>query len=181
MTNSCQICLSFGPDNSWYCITTDFNDSIRVWRFNEAGKVTLLPITFNRASFGAAYRVWDSRIDVGDDGQLAIIVTAAGSQGQEPYYQHVYRADADGRNLTEVANLDSSCPYGMVDISIGPGELFTLIVQNDAEIIYRIDQDKPVSEFIVMGTGRDPKSIDVDPAGNLWFCTTSLRTRAAKS
>lgn len=168
-----QTNFAVGPDNLWYCITTDYNDSIRVWRIDEAGKATSLPITFNRTSFGAAYKVWDSRIDVGGDGRLALIVTAAGSQGQGPYYQRVYRADADGKNLTEVANLDSSRPYGMVDISIGPGgEIFVLTVQEDAEIIYRISQDNNVSEFIVMGTGRDPKSLDVDPVGNIWFCTT---------
>ena len=165
--------FAVGPDNSWYGITTDYNDLIRVWRVDESGKVAFLPITFNRASFGSAYKVWDARIDVGDDGRLGLIVTAAGSQGQGPYYQRVYRADADGTNLIEVANLDSGRPYGMVDIAIGPdNELFVLTVQEDAEIIYRISQDNDVSEFIVMGMGRDPQSIDVDPDGNVWFCTT---------
>jgi len=172
--------FAVGPDGLWYCITTDGYDSIKVWSVDEAGEVTFLPITFNRTSFGASYKVGDARIDVGDDGRLALIVTAKGSKGQGPYYQRVYRADADGTNLVQIANLDSGRTGGMVDIAVGPeNDVFVLTIQVGSEVIYRIDQNNTVSEFIVMGTGRDPKSIDVDPAGNVWFCTTVGVFRAA--
>ena len=176
-----QTNFAVGPDNSWYCITTNHDDAIQVWRVDATGMISSLPITFNRTSFGAAYKVWDSRIDVGDDGRVALIVTAAGSQGQGPYYQRVYRADADGKNLTKVANLDSSRPYGMVDIAIGSdNDIYVLTCQEDSEVIYRLDKNNTLSEFIIIGTGRDPKSIDVDPAGNLWFCTAVGVFRAVR-
>jgi len=172
-----QTNFAIGPNDLWYCITTDYNDSIRVWSVDEAGKVNFLPITFNRNSFDATYRVWDARIDIGDDGRLALIVTAIGSQGQGPYYQRVYRADADGTNLTQVANLDSERIGGMVDVAVGPeDDVFVLTChrgrEDFREEIHRIDQSNTVSKFMVFSAGNDPKSIDVDPAGNLWFCTT---------
>ena len=115
-------------------------------------------------------------IDVGDDGQLALIVTVEGSKGQGPLYQRVYRADAEGTNLTKVAELDSKRIAGMVDISIGPeNEVYVLTCQQNSrltEIIYRISNKNEISEFLEISAGRDPKSLDVDLNGNVWFCTT---------
>lgn len=168
--------IAVGPDGLWYCITTNFADSIRVWRVDDTGEVNFLPIIFDRASFGNVYRVSDARIDVGDNGRLALIVTAEGSKGHGPYYQRVYRADADGTNLTQIATLDSNRIAGMVDIAVGPNnDVFVLTCQKNqrfSEVFYRINSENEVTKFLEMGAGRDPKSMDIDPAGNVWFCTT---------
>jgi streptogramin lyase len=93
--------------------------------------------------------------------------------GQGPLYQRVYRANADGSNLTLIAKLDSSRTSGMEDITVGPDDdIYVLTAQMSNEVIYRIDQNNKVSKFIAIATGRDPKSIDMDCYGNLWFCTT---------
>jgi len=165
--------FAVGPDGKWYCISTDRDDSIMVYCFDEGGNITFLPITFNRASFGDVYRVADAHIDVSSDGQLALIVTAHGSKGLGPLYQRIYRANIDGTNLVQVANLDSERICGMVDIAVGPdNDLYVLTIHEGFEGIHRIDQNNTVSKFITFNAGRDPKSIDVDPSGNVWFCTT---------
>jgi streptogramin lyase len=75
--------------------------------------------------------------------------------------------------LTQIANLDSERIAGMVDIAVGTDNaVYVLTCQIGSETIYRIDQSNTVSEFLSIRTGRDPKSIDVDSNGNLWFCTT---------
>ena len=110
---------------------------------------------------------------MGNNGQLAFIVTARGSPGRGPFYQRVYRANADGTGLIQVASMDCNRTGGMVDIAVGPDDdLFVLALQDDSEQIYHIDRNNTVSEFLIISTGRDPKSIDVDPEGNVWFCTT---------
>ncbi|MFC1991089.1 hypothetical protein ACFLU9_02950, partial [Chloroflexota bacterium] len=107
----------------------------------------------------------------------ALIVTAIGSQGQGPYYQRVYRANSDGTNFTQVANIDSTRTGGMVDIAISPNnDVFVLTVHIEEghykEIIFHISNNNEISRFIEISAGRDPKSIDVDSKGNVWFCTT---------
>ncbi|MGA3094150.1 MAG: hypothetical protein ABSD79_02025, partial [Dehalococcoidales bacterium] len=140
---------------------------------DQQNKVSFLPISFDRASFGNAFQVTDARIDIGNDGKLALIVTAMATAGQGPLYQRVYRANADGSNLTLIAKLDSSRTSGMEDITVGPDDdIYVLTAQKSNEVIYRIDQNNKVSKFIAIATGRDPKSIDMDCYGNLWFCTT---------
>lgn len=180
--------FAVGPDGRWYCIASDFDNSIQVYCFDEEGSVTFPLITFTRDDFSDdddVLRVDDARIDVGADGRLALIVTAVGSMGQGPYYQRVYRADADGTSLTLIANLDSERIAGMVDIAVGPNnsEVFVLTVQKIDGVffdpIYRVDENGTVSEFIRICAGRDPKSIDVDPAGNVWFSTMLGVFRAA--
>ena len=74
--------LAIGPDGKWYCITTDFNDSITVYCFDENNDVKFLPISFNRASFGNASQVTGARMDIGPDGKLVIFVTAIGVGGK---------------------------------------------------------------------------------------------------
>lgn len=166
--------FSVGPSNYWYVITSDNNNTILVYRFDESGNFTFLPIAFDCNSFGGVYRVDGASIDVGDDGRLALIVTARGSLGQGPFYQRVYRANADGSNLVEIANFDSDRTCGMVDIAVAPNnDIFVLSVQESSEMIYRIDQNNAISVFVDIFIGNDPKSIDVDPHGNLWFSTTT--------
>ena len=159
-----------------YCISTNFQESIRVWTVGKEGNVNFLPITFDRTSFGNTYRVSDSRIDVGRDGRLYFIVTALGSKGHGPYYQRVYRADADGTNSIEIANFDSGRIGGMVDICVDMDtNVFILVClgkTGDGEAIYRISNDMEISKIVEIRAGRDPQSIDVDSDGNLWFCTT---------
>ena len=170
--------MAVGPDGLWYVITSNHQDSIQVYRVDEFGGVSFLPITFNRESFGCVFRVDDARIDVGDGGRLALIVTAVGSPGQGPYYQRVFRANADGTDLREVANLDSQRIAGMVDIAVGPDEdIFVLTVRGSAgepyvDEIHRIDRNRQVSRVVHVCGGRDPESIDVDPSGSIWFATT---------
>lgn len=171
--------IGLGPDGYWNVITTDFNDSIEVYRFRDSGGVEILPIAFNRNSFGNAEAVTEASIDVGNDGRLALIATAVVSWGQGPFYQRVFRANPDGTGLREIANLDSRRTGGPVDIAVGPNDdVFVLVLQpggvtGDGELIYRIRDNGEISEVVKLCSGNDPKSIDVDPAGNLWFSATN--------
>ncbi len=182
--------MAVSPDGTLYSISSNFEDSIRVWTVDKEGNIVFLPITFNRASFGNAYQVSDSRIDVGSDGRLYFIVTALGSKLQGPYYQRVYRANADGTNLIEIANFDSGRIGGMVDISVDiDHNVYVLIClgkTEDGEVIYRdaiyrIDNDMEISKIVEIRGGRDPKSIDVDSDGNIWLPTTVGVFRATPS
>jgi len=160
----------------WYVIATDFNEKIEVFSVDEIGKVKFLPIRFTPESFGA-YTVDDARIDVAPDGSLALIVTAKSSVSQGPFIQRVYRADADGANLREIARLDSDRISGMVDIAVGSdNSIFVLIMQGESNFgsdsIYKIDENNEVTEAVDACLGRDPESIDVDSAGNIWFGST---------
>lgn len=160
----------------WYVTATDFSEKIEVFSVDENGEVRFLPINFTRASFGA-YAVDDARIDVAPDGSLALIATAKGSASQGPYIQRVYRADADGSDLREIARLDSGRVAGMVDIAVGPdNSVFVLTMQGESnygsDSIYKIDGKNKVTEAVDTCLGRDPESIDVDPAGNIWFGST---------
>ena len=144
---------------------------------DDRGNVTILPVSFDLAFFDDAYQLTGSRIDVGEDGRLAFIVTAVGSKGQGPCYQRVYRAEADGSNLTLIGSFDSSRIGGMFDIAVGPDNeviVFTCQKENGRfyEMIYRIDNDGNVSRFLEMNAGRDPKGMDMDRNGNVWLCTT---------
>jgi Tfp pilus assembly protein PilF len=165
--------IAAGPGETWYGITTNHNDSIKVWRTDATGKVTLLPISFNKDSFGGVYRVGTARIDFSKDGQLLIFVNAPVTNGRGPLCQRVYRADADGYNLTEVAALDSGRIGGMVDIAAGPeGDIFVKSPHEGYDGIHHIDRNNNLSEILLFHPGRDLKSIDVDPKGNVWFCST---------
>jgi len=162
----------------WYVITTDHNEKIEVFSVDELGGVKFLPISFSRDSFGTkVYKVSDARIDVAPDGSIALFVTAQGSASRGPFLQRVYRADADGSNLKEIARLDSPRIAGMVDIAVSSdNKVFVLTNQGEAmggsDSIYRIDENNKVAETIYICTGRDPKSIDIDSVGNIWFSTT---------
>jgi hypothetical protein len=169
--------IAIGPDGSWYCITVNPFESTQLWKMDTNGKVTMLPVSFNLAFFDNAYQLTDSRIDVGDDGRLAFIVTAVGSKGQGPCYQRVYRAEADGRNLTLIGTFDSSRIGVMPDIAVGPkNEVIVFTHQKDVgrfyETIYLIDNDGNTSRFLEMKAGRDPKGMDMDINGNVWLGTT---------
>jgi len=168
--------FAVGPDGLWYCITVNTYESTRLWKMDDHGKVTMLPISFDLSFFNDAYRLTGAHIDVGDDGRLAFIVTAIGSKGLGPCYQRVYRAEADGTNLTLLGNFDSSRITGMFDIAVGPNnEVLAFTCQKDErfyETIYLIDNDGKVSKFMNMNAGRDPKGMDMDQNGNVWLCTT---------
>lgn len=160
----------------WYVAATDFNEKIEIFSVDETGKIKFLPINFTPESFGA-YTVDDARIDVAPDGSLALFVTAKGSASEGPYIQRVYRADADGSNLREIARLDSGRVAGMVDIAVGPdNSVFVLTMQGESNLgsdsIYKIDKDNKVTEVVDACLGHDPESIDVDSAGNIWFGST---------
>ncbi|MFA4872074.1 MAG: hypothetical protein WC610_03410 [Patescibacteria group bacterium] len=169
--------FAVGQDR-WYVVTTDYNEKIEVLSADESGKVTFLPFYFSRDSFGTkVYKVDDARIDIAPDGSLALIVTAKGSASRGPFFQRVYRADADGSNLKEIARLDSPRIAGMVDIAVSSdNKVFVLTNQGDAmsgsDSIYQINENNKAAEAIYICTGRDPQSIDIDPAGNIWFSTT---------
>jgi streptogramin lyase len=167
--------FAVGPDGFWYVIASNLDDSIQVYQFDDLGNVTLIPIAFSPSSFGDATLVSGASIDVGDDGQIVLIVTANVVWGHAPFYQRVFRANADGTDLTEVARLDSQRLGGPVDIAAGPnGEIFVLSVQGTVgheEIVYRIDQNNAVHEFMAVRAGDDPFSIDVDASGNVWVST----------
>ncbi|MCK4306197.1 MAG: hypothetical protein KAY24_18295, partial [Candidatus Eisenbacteria sp.] len=177
--------LAAGPNGVWYITWSNFQDTIRLYRVDVFGIVTPLPISFDRQSFGGAYTVDDARVDVGPDGRLAIIATAKGSASQGPYYQRVFRANADGSGFVEIANLDSQRIAGMVDIAVGPeGNVFVLVVQGETggpDPIFRIDLNGNVSKTVNIQAGRDPKSIDIDPSGAIWFGTTLGVFRAAST
>ncbi|MDD5289017.1 MAG: PDZ domain-containing protein, partial [Dehalococcoidales bacterium] len=169
--------FAIGPDGSWYCITVNPFESTQLWRMDTNGKVAILPVSFDLAFFDDAYKLTDSRIDVGDDGRMAFIVTAVGSKGQGPSYQRVYRAEADGRNLTLIGTFDSSRIGVMPDIAVGPkNEVIVFTHQKDVgrfyETIYLIDNDGNTSRFLEMKAGRDPKGMDMDINGNVWLGTT---------
>jgi len=179
--------MAVSSDGTLYCISTNYEDSIRVWTVDKEGNVVFL-ITFDRASFGNAYQVWDSRIDVGSDGRLYVIVSAIGSKGDGPYYQRVYRANTDGTNLIEIASFDSGRTCGMVDISVDMDNNVYVYVclentedRTGSEAIFRIDNDMEISKIVEIRGGRDPQSIDVDSDGNIWFCTTVGVFRATPS
>jgi len=160
----------------WYVIATDFNEKIEVFSVDEMGKVKFLPIGFTPGSFGA-YTVDDARIDVAPDGSLALIVTAKSSTSQGPFIQRVYRADADGANLREIARFDSGRISGMVDIAVGSdSSIFVLIMRGESnsgsDSIYKIDENNEVTEAVDACLGRDPESIDVDSEGHIWFGST---------
>lgn len=166
--------FSVGPNGLWYIVTTD-GDTIQASRFDENGNFETLPIFFDRQFFNGA-EIWDASIDVGCDGSLAIIVTALVSRTHGPFLQRVYRADEDGNNLRLVANFDSNRVGGMVDVALGSNnEIYALTSQGstgDPDIIYRIDQNNNIIQFVVVQAGNDPKSIDTGPNGSLWFTTT---------
>jgi hypothetical protein len=149
-----------------------------VYKIDAFGFLIPLPIRFDRSSFGGVFAVDDVRIDVEEDGSIVLIVTAKGSASSGPYYQRVFRADANGGGLTEIANLDSKRIAGMVDIASGPdSNVFVLTVVHDEvhfgwDSVFRIDRDGNVSEVIRVQAGRDPKSMDVDDRGNIWLGTT---------
>ena len=162
----------------WYVITTDHNEKIEVFSVDELGGVKFFPISFSRNSFGTkVYKVSDARIDVAPDSSIALIVTARGSASRGPFLQRVYRADADGLNLKEIARLDSPRVGGMVDIAVSPNnKVFVLTNQGEAiggsDSIYRIDENNKAAEVIHVCNGHDPQSIDIDSAGNIWISTT---------
>lgn len=169
--------FAVGQDR-WYVVTTDYNEKIEVLSVDELGQVTFLPFSFSRDSFGAeVYKVDDARIDIVPDGSLALIVTAKGSASRGPFLQRVYRAAADGTNLKEIIRLDSPRIAGMVDIvASSDNKIFVLTNRGEAiggsDSIYQIDENNKATEAIYICNGRDPKSIDIDPAGNIWFSAT---------
>jgi hypothetical protein len=167
--------IASGPNGDWYIIKSNQNENvINVFHMDEAGRIKRLPISFSLSSFDGAYGVDDVSIDVHKDGVLALIVTAIGSQNEGPYYQRVYRAEPNGDNLIEVANLDSDRIAGMVDIAIGEDkDIYVLNVQNHGDPISRIDIEGNVHPFVNICGGHDPKSIDVAANGDVWFSTTT--------
>jgi len=165
--------IASGQGETWYGITTNNNDSIRVWRTDTTGKVVFLPISFNKDSFDGVYRVGCARIDVNQYGQLLIFVDAPVTNGKGPLIQRVYRANDEGTGLTEITALDSGRICGMVDVAAGPeGDIFVLSGHEGYDAIHHIDSNNEMSDFLSFDAGRDLKSIDVDPQGNLWFCST---------
>lgn len=170
----------------WYVITTDYKEKIEVFSVDELGGVKFLPISFTHDSFGTkVYDIADARIDVAPDGSIVLIVTARGSASRGPFLQRVYRADADGLNLKEIARLDSPRVAGMVDIAVSPNnKVFVLSNQGEAiggsDSIYRIDENNKAVEVIHICNGHDPQSIDIDSAGNVWISTTIGIFKASK-
>lgn len=165
--------FAVGPEGKWYCIATNYNDSVKVYVFDGENKITFLPITFDNTFFGDNYQTNDVSIDINNDGQLVLMITAHGSEGRGPFCQRVYRADANGENLTLIATLDSNRTGGMIDIAVDPqNNMFILSPQENSEVIYRIDQSNTLSRHLVFKSGRDPNALDVDFDGNVWFCTT---------
>lgn len=172
--------ISVDNEGNIFAITSDFNNMIEVYRYNSYGMYTTLPISFNARSFDSrGICVHDAAIDVSDEGWIAMIVTGLGSYYNDgPYYQRVYRANSDGSNLTLLANLDCQRVGGMVDIAVAPdGNIYVLAVTGSvgsSDVIYRLGSTgENLMPFVDIKAGNDPKSIDVDANGNLWFSTTT--------
>ena len=142
--------FAVSADDDWFAITSDLDSIIEVYKFDDSGNAQLLPIVFNKATFNGAYRLHEASIDVGEDGRLAIIVTAMATADSGPYYQRVYRAESDGSGVSLIANFDSNRIGGMVDIAIGPdNDIFVLTVQERSDVVYKIStQGNIVSEFL---------------------------------
>jgi hypothetical protein len=171
-----QFKLAVGPSDYWYTISAYPNDLIKVHRFSEDSNPVQLPITFKRDTFGniGSELMHNVSIDVGPDRNIAMIVSATDINFQPPFYQRVYRADADGENLTEVAILDSAHHTGgPVDIAVGPDNRIFVLSPQNGDIIYQIDNEGIITKFVLICGGHDPVSIDVDHSGNLWFTTTN--------
>jgi streptogramin lyase len=171
---SFQHSFAIGPNNKWYVISSDHNDLFTIYSFDDTGQVEVLPLVFNKATFGEAQRIEVGNIDINNDGLLAIIVTAVGSIEKGPFYQRVYTANSDGTGLQMIANFDSERIGGPVDIAFGKNnDLYVLSNQNHGESIYKINhQNNIVSEFIRCDGAHDPMGIDADPNGNIWITTT---------
>jgi DNA-binding beta-propeller fold protein YncE len=177
LAGSLQFKLAISPTDYWYTISTYSDGIVKVHRFSEFSSPTILPIAFDNKLFeNTAYELmYNVSIDIGPDGKLAVIISASGINFQAPFYQRVYRADADGKNLVEVANFDAlHRTGGPVDIAVGPDHsIFVLSLQDEGEFIYRIDRHGNITKFVFICLGNDPSSIDVDPNGTLWFSTTN--------
>ena len=168
--------LACQPAGGWALVTRT-DESAEVFTISETGRMQRLPLSLGQEIFGrSVLRMDDTRIDVGPDGRLTIIVTAIVTEGQGPYLQRVCQADADGTQLTEIANLDSLRIAGMVDVAVGPdGDIYVLAVTGstgDPDSIFRIEPGRSPVEAICVEAGRDPRSIDVGPDGVIWFGTT---------
>ncbi len=170
--------LAAAAQDVWYVAASDFQDNIQVYRVHGPGFLFRLPVQLDHRTFGGNVSLDDVRVDVEEDGSIVFIAAARGTAWQGPYHQRVFHADAYGRGLREIANLDSNRIGGMVDIAAGPdGDVFVLAVVHDPyrfgwDSVFRIGRDGEVSEVIRVQAGRDPRSIDVDEAGNIWIGTT---------
>jgi len=170
--------ISVDANNNIFVITSNMNNAINVYKYDQTGSLITLPISFNAGSFNGGISVHDAAIDVSSEGWIAIIVTGLGSYNNGPYFQRVYRANGDGSDLTLLANLDCQRVGGMVDIAVAPtGDIFVLAVTGtvgSSDVIYKLGSNGGnLTPFIDIRAGNDPKSIDIDEHGNLWFCTTT--------
>jgi len=168
--------LACRPTGGWI-LATRTSEAASVVAISETGQTQKLPFTLDRTLFGRSFaKMDDARVDVGPDGRLTIIATGIVQEGQGPYLQRVYQADANGSHLTEIANLDSQRIAGMVDVAVGPdGSVYALVVTGSTgspDSIFRIEPGQSPVEAIRIQAGRDPRSIDVGPDGVIWFGTT---------
>ena len=168
--------LACTPDGAWVVLTCSAEE-VRIYRVGEGGQGHLLPVGFDRSSFGDLVAlIDDARVDVGSDGRIALIVAARGTPQHGPYIQRVYQTEADGSGLDLIGNLDCNRVAGMVDVAVDSfGVVYALGVTGDtgdADVIFRIVPGQPPVQAVSIEAGRDPRSIDIGADGTLWFGTT---------
>jgi uncharacterized protein (TIGR03437 family) len=167
--------LAMSSDGDWYVTTTNWADTIRIYRVREGGTSGQVIATIDNTVLPDS-RMVDVSAAITPKGELAMVVSATTSAGHS--YQRVYRANLDGSDFREVANLDSQRMGCQVDISAAPnGDLYVLGCVSGTtgthNSIFLIDESNVPREAVRIATGNDPSSLWVDDQGNLWFSATN--------
>jgi uncharacterized protein (TIGR03437 family) len=170
--------LAISSDGDWYVTTTNWADTIRIYRVREGGTDGQVIATIDRTLLPDSNMI-DVSVAITPKGELAMVVSATKFAGQS--YQRVYRANLDGSAFRQVANLDSQRNGCQVDISAAPnGDLYVLGCvfgsggsAGSYNSIFLIDESNVPREAVRIASGNDPSSLWVDDQGNLWFSATN--------
>jgi uncharacterized protein (TIGR03437 family) len=170
--------LAMSSDGDWYVTTTNWADTIRIYRVHEGGTSGQVIATIDNTVLPDS-RMVDVSAAVTPKGDLAIVVSATTSAGHS--YQRVYRVNPDGSDFRQVANLDSQRNGCQVDISAAPNsDLYVLGCvfgsggsAGSYNSIFLIDESNMPVEVVRIASGNDPSSLWVDDQGNLWFSATN--------
>ena len=111
-------------DGDWYVATTNFSDAQQIYRVREGGTSGEAIVTIDRTLLPGA-TLMDFSAAVTPKGDLVMVSSATVFNSR--CYQRVYRANLDGSDFREVANLDSVAERMQVDIASAPnGDLYVL-------------------------------------------------------